>query len=162
MNNARHITRVNEPTGNSSNTYKSVFFRDFTWYRSVVSLRRFGTKRTVGPLKMGPIGCPETAVRKYSSTMCKIPKERVSHLQCGVILKSCTVPTPSLNMVNKTLKLTAIHWNKRQLRQIEIAAIAVLHAVKRNGLRTERCVMSYNYISSVHAWTIATENEHYI
>jgi hypothetical protein len=28
------------------------------------------------PLKMGPIGCPETSVRNYHSTLCKIPEER--------------------------------------------------------------------------------------
>jgi hypothetical protein len=75
-------------------------------------LRRFGTRSTAGPLKMGPLGCPETAVRKYRSTLCKMPKERISHLHRDGILKSCTVSAPSLNTVNKTPKLTAIHWNK--------------------------------------------------
>jgi len=27
------------------------------------------------PLKMGPIGCPETSVRNYQSTLRKIPKK---------------------------------------------------------------------------------------
>jgi hypothetical protein len=30
---------------------------------------------------MRPIGCPETSVRNYHSTLCKILKDRVSHLQ---------------------------------------------------------------------------------
>jgi hypothetical protein len=165
MNNVRHITCVYGPKGNGYNTFRTAFFRDITWRRSVVSFRRFGTRRSAGPLKMGPIGCPETAVRKCRSRMCKIAKERISHWHRGGILKSSTVPAPSSYMVNKTLKLTAMHWTKRcksKLRQIQIAAIAVLHVVKRKGLRTEWCVMSYNCIYSVHAWTITTENEHYV
>jgi hypothetical protein len=41
--------------------------------------------------KMGPIGCPETSVRNYHSTLSNIPEERRSHLhRCGS-LKSRTV-----------------------------------------------------------------------
>jgi hypothetical protein len=40
------------------------------------------------PLKMGPIGCPETSVRNYHSTLCKIPKESRSHLHCKGSLQS--------------------------------------------------------------------------
>jgi hypothetical protein len=32
------------------------------------------------PLKMGPIGCPETSVQKYNSTLRNIPEEHRSHL----------------------------------------------------------------------------------
>jgi hypothetical protein len=32
-----------------------------------------------GPLKMGPIGCPETLVTNYESVLHKIPEERRSH-----------------------------------------------------------------------------------
>ena len=40
------------------------------------------------PLKMGPIGCPETSVRNYHCTSCIIPKEHRAHLQCVGSLKS--------------------------------------------------------------------------
>jgi len=32
---------------------------------------------------MGPIGCPETAVTNYHSTLRDIPQERTSHLHSG-------------------------------------------------------------------------------
>jgi hypothetical protein len=59
--------------------------------RSVVIYRRFGTTyqshlqalsslRTAWPLKMGLIGCPETSVNNYQSTLCNIPKEWRSHV----------------------------------------------------------------------------------
>ena len=37
---------------------------------------------------MGPIGCPETSVRNYRSTLRNIPEERRSHLHRGGSLKS--------------------------------------------------------------------------
>jgi hypothetical protein len=37
---------------------------------------------------MGPIGCPETSIRNYQSTLRKIPKEGRSHLHRGGSLKS--------------------------------------------------------------------------
>jgi len=64
-------------------------FGDFMQRRIVVSYRRFGkTYRsqlqgssislTIWPLKMGPIGCPETSVKNYYLMPRKIPKERKS------------------------------------------------------------------------------------
>jgi hypothetical protein len=32
------------------------------------------------PLKMGPIGCPETSIRNYNYSLCNSPEERSSHL----------------------------------------------------------------------------------
>jgi hypothetical protein len=46
------------------------------------------SRRSSWPLKIGPISCPETSARNYHSTLRKIPKERRSHLHCGVSLKS--------------------------------------------------------------------------
>jgi len=40
---------------------------------------------------MGPIGCPETAVRNYHYSLGNNPEERVSHLLRGWSLKSCTL-----------------------------------------------------------------------
>jgi hypothetical protein len=47
--------------------------------------RRFGTtywasslRKTYWPLKMEPIGCSETSVQNYHSTLCNIPEERRS------------------------------------------------------------------------------------
>ena len=40
-------------------------------------LRCIGTVHSVRwPYKMGPVGCPETSLRNYQSTLRKIPKER--------------------------------------------------------------------------------------
>jgi len=71
---------------------------------------------TSRPLKMGPIGCPETSVRYYPSTLCNILEERRSDLHRGGCLKSrmqteCAyfaVRTESLNIiqVNLILKIT--------------------------------------------------------
>ena len=44
--------------------------------------------KSAWPSKMGPIGCPETSVRNYHSTLRKNPKERRSHLHRGRSLKS--------------------------------------------------------------------------
>jgi hypothetical protein len=35
-----------------------------------------------------PIGCPETSVQNYNSTLCNIPEDRISHLHRGGSLKS--------------------------------------------------------------------------
>jgi hypothetical protein len=40
------------------------------------------------PLKMGPIGSPETLAQNLHSTLCNIPEERRSHLHRGGRLKS--------------------------------------------------------------------------
>jgi len=38
-------------------------------------------------LKVGPIGCPETSVPNYQSTLRNVPEEQVLHLQRGGCLK---------------------------------------------------------------------------
>ena len=44
-----------------------------------IPYRRFGTTyRSPSPLKMGPIGCPETSVRDHHYTMRNIPEDRKS------------------------------------------------------------------------------------
>jgi len=49
----------------------------------------FGTiYRTVGPLKMGPIGCSETSVRNYHYSLRNSSKQSSSHLFRGGSLKS--------------------------------------------------------------------------
>jgi len=40
------------------------------------------------PLKMGPIGCPETSVTDYQTMLRKSPKERKSHSHRGGTLNS--------------------------------------------------------------------------
>ena len=41
------------------------------------------------PLKVGPIGCPETSVRNYHSVLCNIPEQRVSLIpQLGHVAQS--------------------------------------------------------------------------
>jgi hypothetical protein len=49
---------------------------------------------TPSPLKMGPIGCPETSVTDYQSTLHNIPEGRRCHLQWGGSLKSRKKPCP--------------------------------------------------------------------
>jgi hypothetical protein len=44
---------------------------------------------TTRPLKMGPIGSPETSVGSYHSTLRNSPEECSSHLHSGGSLKSC-------------------------------------------------------------------------
>jgi hypothetical protein len=43
------------------------------------------------PLKMGPIDCPETSVKKYHSKICNIPQKRKPHQHRGWNLKSGVV-----------------------------------------------------------------------
>ena len=45
------------------------------------------------PLKMGPIGRPETSVSNHHYSLCKSPEERSSHLIRGGILKSRMEPS---------------------------------------------------------------------
>jgi hypothetical protein len=40
------------------------------------------------PLKMEPVGCPETSVRNYCYSLSNNPEEQSSHLLCGRSLKS--------------------------------------------------------------------------
>jgi hypothetical protein len=44
-------------------------------------------KKTPRPLKMGSIGCPETSVQNYHSTLRNIPEEGRYHLYRGGSLK---------------------------------------------------------------------------
>ena len=71
-------------------------FWDVRQRRSVVSCRRFGTtylypSRMLKQSKnVGPIGCPETSVTSYHSSLRNISEERRSHLGRGARLKSRT------------------------------------------------------------------------
>ena len=50
---------------------------------AVISYRRFGTtyrSHLQGPLKMGPISCPETSVRNYHYLLRNSPEERSSQI----------------------------------------------------------------------------------
>ena len=55
---------------------------------SAQNVRVGQSKENDCPLKMGPMGCPETSVRNYHSTPRDIPKELKSHLYRGGRLKS--------------------------------------------------------------------------
>jgi hypothetical protein len=46
---------------------------------------------TVWPLKMGPIGCLETSVTNYQSTLRNVPEERSSRVHLGGSLKSLRI-----------------------------------------------------------------------
>ena len=78
-----------------------------------------GTTVDSWPLKMGPIGCPETSVRKCHHTMRHSPEERSSHVVRGGSLKSritslvlnethcvyCAVRTECLNIIQDLIRL---------------------------------------------------------
>jgi hypothetical protein len=81
-------------------TVISVLFWDFMQHRVVVMYRRFettyrshlqGSSSPRRPLKMGPIGHPETSVQNCHSMLHKIPKEHRSHLHHGRSLKLLTL-----------------------------------------------------------------------
>jgi len=55
--------------------------------RSYDSTLRKSLKVSVCPLKIRPIGCPETSVISYRSTLRKIPKERRSRAKFGLAVK---------------------------------------------------------------------------
>jgi hypothetical protein len=69
-----------------------MIFWDVTQRRYVVSYLRFGTTYQTHlqgqALKIGQIGCPETSVNNYLSSLRNIPEERRSHLYHGGSLKS--------------------------------------------------------------------------
>jgi hypothetical protein len=78
-----------------------------------------GTTVDSWPLKMGPIGCSETSVRKCHHTLCHSPEERSSHvvrggsLKCRIVclvLKEtqcvyCAVCTGCLNIIQDLIRL---------------------------------------------------------
>jgi len=53
------------------------------------------------PLKMGPIGCPETSVRNYQYTLHNVPEERSSHLLRGGSLKSHKIRLSKYEILSK-------------------------------------------------------------
>jgi hypothetical protein len=71
------------------------------------SQRRKSYSWTSCPLKMGPIGCLETSVQNYHSTLRNTPEERRSHLNRGGSLKSrqnlcaCSLRVPKYVIVLK-------------------------------------------------------------
>jgi hypothetical protein len=73
---------------------RSALFWDITQRRVVIVYRLFGTtyqsylKKSRSPLKMGPIGCPETSVQNYRTTLLNIPEERRFRLRRCRSLKS--------------------------------------------------------------------------
>jgi len=91
---------------------------DFMRRRMAVSCRRFGTTYrsqlqgssnhfTIWPLKMEPIGCPETSVRNYQLMLRKISKERKSCSKSVENEKVCaTVPTELVFMCLTFWRLT--------------------------------------------------------
>ena len=77
---------------------KSAPFWDITERRVVIIYWRFGTtyrshihgsrSSRTWPLKMGPIGCPETSAQNYHSTPRNNPEAHRSHRHCSGSLKS--------------------------------------------------------------------------
>jgi hypothetical protein len=45
--------------------------------------------RILDPERLDPLGCPETSVRNYHSTLYNIPEKRRSHKNRGGSLKPC-------------------------------------------------------------------------
>ena len=88
---------------------RSALFWNFTHRRFVVSYRHHSSW-TAWPLKMGPLGSPETSVRNYHSTLRKIPKER--HLI------SSEVPTKMLSFSLK--RCLSKFWSTRTSSSIRV------------------------------------------
>ena len=63
------------------------------------------------PLKMGPIGYPETLVIDYQSMLRKIPVER-SHICCGGSLKSHHINLATDSALNYTFKTSSPYGKK--------------------------------------------------
>jgi hypothetical protein len=57
---------------------------------NIILLKNFYTENSKDsqPLKMGPLGCPKTSLRKYHYLLHNSPEEHSSHLLCGRSLKS--------------------------------------------------------------------------
>jgi hypothetical protein len=51
----------------------------------------FAVNLKAEPLKMRPIGCPETSVTDYKLTLRNIAEDERSHIHCGGSLKSHTL-----------------------------------------------------------------------
>jgi hypothetical protein len=107
--------------GQTMQTSRSALFWHITQCWVVVMYRRFGTTyrfpysrvkksknsnfltrnprtwTTSWRFKMGPIGCPETSVQNYHSTLRNIAQESRAHLHSAVSLKS-----PNANITNIT------------------------------------------------------------
>jgi hypothetical protein len=93
-NNMKRLSRKWKPLSET----RSALFWDITQRRVVILHRRFGT--TICPIfkgqevqaswtswPLGPIGCRETSVQNYHSTLRNIPEERRSHQHRGGSLK---------------------------------------------------------------------------
>jgi hypothetical protein len=113
-------------------------FWDVTQRRFVVIYRRFvatyrshlnykKTSRTVWPLKMEQIGCPETWVTNYKSTMGNTPEERRSHLHGG----GSQISRKTQDIIRK--------------RRFKLTCIINLEGIFRN-LFTKYLIIFYSYI----------------
>ena len=71
----------------------SSIFWDFTQLRLVVWYQMFQDNISVpsSGVKKGPIGCPETLVSNYHSTLCNMPEEWRYHLHHSRSLKSHSI-----------------------------------------------------------------------
>ena len=89
------------------NNTRSAFFCDSTKHGLLVCNRCFGTTcqslllGPLGPVKIGPIGCPQMSVTNYQSTLGKITEELRSHLHRGGRLKSHLITSVPLNFMAK-------------------------------------------------------------
>ena len=72
---------------------RSALFWDIMQRRAVILYRRFGTtypshlQGSRRSLKMRPLGCPESSVQNYRSTLRNVPEDRRCHLHSGGSLK---------------------------------------------------------------------------
>ena len=95
--------------------------------------RRFGTsyrshlQGTACPLKMGPIGCPETSVNNYGSTLRNIPEERRSHLHRGSSVKSLTVSFSISTVLQRICAFSRrwATWLNTQAVNLEVNVLAI-------------------------------------
>jgi hypothetical protein len=97
---------------------RSALFWDFTQRRMIVCYRRFGTtyrpchqvsrSRLLDPWRWDPIGCPETSVTNYLSTLRKLPEEwrsQLHNLFSWLMVKSTTAVPRSRRNVNGKFRI---------------------------------------------------------
>jgi hypothetical protein len=92
------IRNLNLPNANHNALFQ--INASVQWRLLLVSYRRFGIAHQpnfqwssrIKPLKMEPIGCPETSVTNYQSTMRNIPEDRRRQITIFVASSILTVP----------------------------------------------------------------------
>jgi hypothetical protein len=101
-------------------------------YRPRLQGSRTPQKSFFGPLKMGPIGCPETSVKNYGYTLRNFSVQRRSYPLCG---RSLTLRILRAGLRAACMKIMYLLWYEyiRIYLYISFVIVAVGHIAKRGG-----------------------------